>query len=133
MASSITVIPYGILGILFFANAILHYLTGNWFAIPDVILAGINIFVVARLLTSPVFEIYDENVKFLRNAVIPAKVVLVKDIIDIERRKKSSYKIVLKNRKTITLPIRWIRKSELESFHSALRKIEGTALANAGV
>ena len=133
MASTVTKISHGSLGILFFATAILHYLTGNWLAIPDLILAGINIFVVARLLTSPVLEIHEDNITFLRNAVIPAKVVFVKDIIDIEKRKKNSLTIVLKNRKTITLPIRWIKKSELESLNVALRKIEDTALANAEV
>ena len=132
MASSGTVIAHGALGILLFGNGVLHYLTGNWFALPEVLLAGINIFIVARLLTSPVLEIDNDNMRFLRNAVIPTKVVLLKDVIDIEKRKKSSFTIVLKSRKTIVLPIRWIKKSELESLHSALREIEHTALANAG-
>ena len=117
---------------MFFANGVLHYLTGNWFVIPDLLLAGANIFVVARLLTSPVLEIGEDNIRFLGNAVTPTKVVKCEDILDIEKYKKSSFKIILKNRKEILLPGRWIKKSERDSMYSALRKIEDAALLNAG-
>jgi len=132
MASYGTIITHGALGLLIFANGVLHYLTGNWFVIPDLLLAGANFFVVARLLTSPVLEINGANISFLRNAVTPTKVVKCADILDIEKYKKSSFKIILRNRKVIVLPGRWIKKSERESMLSALSKIEDAALLNPG-
>ena len=132
MASCGTIITHGALGLLFFSNGVLHHLTGNWFVIPDLLLASANFFVVARLLTSPVLEINGANIRFLRNAVTPTKVVKFEDILDIEKYKKSSFKIILRNRKAIVLPGRWIKKSERDSMLSALHKIEDAALLNPG-
>jgi hypothetical protein len=124
MASRIYISMWAICGFLFMLNGVMHFLTKNWFLVPfDMMITIAYAFVVFRLLNYPVIQFYDDHIEFIHILIFPNKNIPINDILDIEKNGAAKYKIVLRNNKSIRLPIKMIQKSDRDLVISELNKM----------
>lgn len=124
MASRFSVYKWAAMGFLFMLNGVTHYLTKKWFFLPfDMMITISYVYVVFRLLKYPVIQIYNDHIEFIHILIFPNKNIPINDILDIEKDGDSKYKIILRNNKSIRLPIKMIQKLDRELVISSINKM----------
>jgi hypothetical protein len=111
-------------GLMLAANAYFHYLMGKWFfTIPELVIAFSNAYIVFRLLKYPIVQFRSDQIEFMYRPIFPPKRIPFSDILSLEKSGRSNYKIILSNRKSIGIPIRWVQTTCRELVVSEIENI----------
>ena len=96
----------------------------DWFLVPlDILIAVLYSCVVFRLLNYPVIELNNDSISLVYVLIFKTKIISYRDILKVEKKGSSDYKIVFKSNKSISLQIKRLKKSERGLALSEINKL----------